>query len=81
MTPEDCPQWRCPHISVEDRREGVTCGRCEPCDCEPTALAEAPAHVHVFKHDLLRLAWYCDCGEGQTEGYLHRAGIDGQPAR
>lgn len=31
---DDCPQWRCPHVSVHDRREGKTCAECDPCNCD-----------------------------------------------
>ena len=32
----DCPQWACPHLSVEDRRDGDTCAVCAPCTCDFT---------------------------------------------
>lgn len=33
--PDDCPQWKCPHLSQHDRREGRACDICPPCACAP----------------------------------------------
>lgn len=36
---DPCPEWNCPDLSQEDRREGKTC-RDHPCSCKPKPDAE-----------------------------------------
>lgn len=35
--PDDCPEWRCPHLSTLDRRDGKTCSE-HPCTCKKPSV-------------------------------------------
>lgn len=38
--PESCPEWLCPELSTEDRRDGNTCPD-HPCTCAPGDLGSS----------------------------------------
>lgn len=42
MSEDPCPEWQCPDLSSEDRREGRTCPS-HPCTCSDRQYGTVPA--------------------------------------
>lgn len=42
MSDDPCPEWNCPDLSSEDRRDGLTCPS-HPCTCSDLSHGKPPA--------------------------------------